>query len=68
MEDHVKRMINELPMKIVKVGTSLTPAGNNIFEKVNIKRMDKKETEEFHTSVLSGIFVAKIARLNFKSQ
>ena len=42
MEDHVKRMINELPMKIVKVGTSLTPAGNNIFEKVNIKRMDKK--------------------------
>ena len=40
--DYVERMINELTMKISNCNTALTPAGNNIFEKDNRKRLGKK--------------------------
>ena len=40
----------------------LTPAGNNLFEKSNIKIIGKKETKQFHTSVTIVIFVAMRAR------
>ena len=33
MDDYVERMVNEFPMKISKIDTALTPAGNNIFWK-----------------------------------
>ena len=42
MDDYVGRMINESPMKISKGDTALTPDGNNIFEKGNIKKMGEK--------------------------
>ena len=61
MENYVERMINNFPMKISRSDTYLTPDGNNIFEKCNRKSLVKKETEEFHTSVARGMFVAKIA-------
>ena len=62
MDDYVERMINEFSIKISKMNTALTPDGNNIFEKGNIKRLGKKETEEFHASVSTGMFVAKRVR------
>ena len=42
--DYFERVINELPIKIIKSDTSLTPDGNNRFEKGNRKIMVKKET------------------------
>ena len=39
---YVERMINELPTKISKGDTDLSPSGNDIFEKDNIKRLVKK--------------------------
>ena len=61
MDDYVERMINEFSIKISKINTALTPDGNNIFEKGNIKRLGKKETEEFHASLSRGIFVVSRA-------
>ena len=49
-------------MKIIRSDTALTPAGNNLFEEGNSKRIGKKETTEFHNSVERGMFGAKIAR------
>ena len=61
MYNYVERINNDLPMKISKSDTDSTPDRNNLFEKGNIKRMGKKESEEFHTSVARGIFLAKRA-------
>ena len=60
MDNYVKRVINELTMKISKSDTYLTPAGNNIFEKGKSKILGKKLTDEFHTSSARNVFVAKI--------
>ena len=49
-------------MKIINSDVDLTPAGNNIFEKGNIKSLGKKVTEQFRTSLYRGIFVAKRER------
>ena len=48
-------------MKRIKGNTDLNPPGNNIIEKCNRKRLGKKETEEFHTSVARGMFVTRRA-------
>ena len=49
MDDYVERTVNDLPIKIRKSNTALTPARNNLFEKFNRKTLGKKETEQFHT-------------------
>ena len=51
MNYYVERMINAFPTKISNSDTALNPYGKNIFEKVNRRRLGKKETEELHTSV-----------------
>ena len=62
MDDNFERMINELPIKIIRSDMALTPDRNIFFEKGNIKKLGKKETEEFHTSVTRGIFLDKRVR------
>ena len=57
-------MIDDLPMKISRIDTALTPYTDNISEGVNIKRLVKKETEGLRTSVKRVRFVAKIVRPN----
>ena len=42
IDNYVERIINEFPTKISKCDAALTPVGNNIFEKVKIKRLGKK--------------------------
>ena len=42
MDDYVEWMINELPIELGKSDMALTPAGNNIFEKGNMKSLGKK--------------------------
>ena len=64
MDKYVERIINEVPMKIVKSDMALTPSRNTIFQKGNRKRMCKKETEEFHTSVSIVMFVAHREKLD----
>ena len=44
MDGYVQRMINNFLMKTSNSDTALTPDDNNIFEKGNSKRLDKKET------------------------
>ena len=61
MDGYIERVIKDLPMKIIRNDTDLTPSRNDIFEKDSIKSLGKKETEEFHTSVARGMFVAKRA-------
>ena len=60
MDGYIERVIKDLPMKIIRNDTDLTPSRNDIFEKDSIKSLGKKETEEFHTSVARGMFVAMI--------
>ena len=43
MDDYAEIMINEFPIKTIKSDTRLTPAGDNIFEKGNIKFWVKKK-------------------------
>ena len=64
MDNYVERIINELPIKLSKSGMDVTLDGNNCFEKGERKRLGKKETEEFHTSVVRGIFVSKRAGMD----
>ena len=45
IDNYVENMINELPTKISNSDTAWAPDGNNIFEKGNIKRLGKTETE-----------------------
>ena len=45
-------------MKSIKSDTTLTPDENNLYGKGNIKRLGKKDTEKFHTSVSIGMFVS----------
>ena len=59
MNDYVERVINKFPMRISRSDMALNPAGNNISEKGDIKRLGKKETEQFHTSVSRIMFIAK---------
>ena len=47
MNNYVERIINEYPIKISKSDTDLTTAGNNIFEKGNIKSMDKNKLKSY---------------------
>ena len=63
MDDYVEMIINQFSIKISNSDADLTPTGNHIFEKVNIKRLGKKETKEFHDSVSSGMFVVKREKL-----
>ena len=62
MDDYVERMINQFPMKMKKSDTALTPDWNIIFGKYNRKRLNKKESEQFHASVARGMFVSKRER------
>ena len=43
MYGYVEKMINEFPIKISNIDTSLTPDGNNIFFKDNRKSIGKKK-------------------------
>ena len=41
--DYVENMINEFTTKLSRSDTALTTAGNNIFENVNRKSLDKNK-------------------------
>ena len=41
MDDYVERIINEFLMRISNSNAALTPSGNNLYEKGNIKRLGK---------------------------
>ena len=60
MYGYVEKMINEFPINISNIDTSLTPDGNNIFFKDNRKSIGKKK--DFHTSVVRGMFGFNRAR------
>ena len=51
-------------MKISNSDIDLTQFGKYFFFNGNIKRLVKKEVEEFHTSVTRVIFLSKSVRLN----
>ena len=42
MDNYVENMMNKLPTNISKSDTAWGQAGNDIFEKGNIKRLGKK--------------------------
>ena len=56
---HVEDMINACPVKIEKAATAATPAGNNLLSREEIKLLNEKGREAFHTCVAKGIFMEK---------
>ena len=62
MEEYVKNMIKDFPVELKDNDTAPTPAANNLFEKGKRKFLDKKRSEEYHTCVAKGLFLAKRAR------
>ena len=61
IDKFVERISITYQMKISKSDTTLIPDGNNIFEKVNSKRLGKK-IEEFRISVARGMFYSSKGR------
>eukprot|EP00980_Cylindrotheca_fusiformis_P000551 scaffold138_cov71-Cylindrotheca_fusiformis.AAC.1 len=55
-------MIDDFSVKLKSTDVSLTPATNNLFEKDDKNKLDKKRAEEFHGVVAKGLFLAKRAR------
>ena len=47
MDDYVERMINYLPIRIIRSGTALTPSGNNVFENATAKFWEKKKLNSY---------------------
>eukprot|EP00980_Cylindrotheca_fusiformis_P015741 scaffold4554_cov56-Cylindrotheca_fusiformis.AAC.1 len=62
MDDYVKNMIDDFSVKLKSTDVSLTPATNNLFEKDDKNKLDKKRADEFHGVVAKGLFLAKRAR------
>ena len=62
MVKYVEKMIETFPIKLLPKDTALTPAGNNLFDEGQSKKLSQARAEEFHTMVAKGLFLCKRAR------
>ncbi|CAJ1970379.1 unnamed protein product [Cylindrotheca closterium] len=64
MDDYVKRMLDEFPVKFGESDHQETPAGNTLLDFGNRQKLDTARQEVFHSFVAKGLFLSKRARLN----
>jgi hypothetical protein len=61
MFDYITRLLSEMPADMD--GTAVTPAVNNLFEVTSTTpKLDKTESEFFHSTVAKLLFLCKGAR------
>ncbi|CAJ1946102.1 unnamed protein product, partial [Cylindrotheca closterium] len=64
MDDYVKNMLEDFPIKFNKDSKQETPAGNNLLEAGKGKLLNAEYRQIFHTTVARGLYVSKRARLD----
>ena len=64
MDDYIKRMLEEFPIKFEKGQIAVTPAGVDLLSAGKGKKLDDNFREIFHTFIAKGLFVSKRARLD----
>ncbi|CAJ1929696.1 unnamed protein product [Cylindrotheca closterium] len=64
MDDYVKNMLEDFPIKFNKDSKQETPAGNNLLEAGKGKLLSAEYRQIFHTTVARGLYVSKRARLD----
>ena len=62
MVKYVEKMIETFPVKLLPKDTAMTPAGDNLFDEGQSKKLSQARAEEFHTMVAKGLFLCKRAR------
>ncbi|CAJ1938415.1 unnamed protein product [Cylindrotheca closterium] len=64
MNEYVKNMLEDLPIKVNKDSKQETPAGNNLLEAGKGKLVSAEYRQIFHTTVARGLYVSQRARLD----
>ncbi|CAJ1968998.1 unnamed protein product [Cylindrotheca closterium] len=64
MDDYVKNMLEDFPVKFNKDSKQETPAGNDLLEAGKGKLLNAEYRQIFHTTVARGLYVSKRARLD----
>ncbi|CAJ1962818.1 unnamed protein product [Cylindrotheca closterium] len=64
MDNYVKNMLEDFPIKFYKDSKQETPAGNDLLEAGKGKLLNAEYRQIFHTTVARGLYVSKIARLD----
>ncbi|CAJ1954076.1 unnamed protein product [Cylindrotheca closterium] len=64
MDDYVKNMLEDFPVKFNKESKQETPAGNNLLEAGKGKLLNAEYHQIFHTTVARGLYVPKRACLD----
>ncbi|CAJ1931482.1 unnamed protein product [Cylindrotheca closterium] len=64
MDDYVKNMLEDFPVKFNKDSKQETPAGKDLLEAGKGKLLSAEYRQIFHTTVARGLYVSKRARLD----
>ncbi|CAJ1955064.1 unnamed protein product [Cylindrotheca closterium] len=64
MDDYVKNMLEDFPIKFNKDSKQEIPAGNNLLEAGKGKLLSAEYRQIFHTTVARGFYVSKRAHLD----
>ena len=62
MQYYIQEMLDDFKDEVKEGQIAKTPAGDNLFNFGEGKKLDKSMAEKFHTTVAKGLFVAKRAR------
>jgi hypothetical protein len=62
MINYVENMLKDFPEKLKETDTSKTPAGDDLFNKGQGKKLTTERAEGYHTMVAKGLFLCKRAR------
>jgi hypothetical protein len=62
MIDYVENMLRDFPEQLMDTDTSKTPAGDDLFNHGQGKKLEKERAEQYHTMVAKGLFLCKRAR------
>ncbi len=62
MIKYVENMIRDFPVNLKKTDTAKTPAGDDLFNHGQGKKLPKERAEAYHTMVAKGLFLCKRAR------
>jgi hypothetical protein len=62
MIDYVENMLRDFPEQLKDTDLSKTPAGDDLFNHGQGKKLEKERAEQYHTMVLKGLFLGKRTR------
>ncbi|CAJ1940735.1 unnamed protein product [Cylindrotheca closterium] len=66
MDDYVKNMLEDFPVKFNKESKQDTPAGNDLLKAGKGKLFNTEYCQIFHTTVARGLYVSKRANLDIR--